>query len=710
MIRSLAFLILLPLGVAGWVPRATAQAKDPPPIPEEPCVEQKPEEPAEGEEPEATDDTPPQCRILVTGTGGGGSSAATFNWNGPGRLDFGIYDHGCLNYGDEFRELVNDNKGLIGSVAAQDVSWEETLERLRARASEPKFKAGYKTAGDILAEKATPEAGAATSIGLGESEAALAQLFAMVEKSPDDAGALFNLASALSINALPNESLAVIARIRTLKERPALPLGVDAGAALDYQQGYAEMLRGNLAAAKAAFQKTIAQEPFINEAAQGLALIQAHEGNAAQGKRTYLGGMWRFKPKYLIACGDVGVEDVRPPVDDMFDTSMGVEGKLVEFWHPDIAGNLEPFFKMVGALSTSTLARAEPLRQRMVALGNNPRFAGGTEDPVDAFSEKMSQLIAGLDENEPYVVKERDAVDRAMRAAERIAGQNMSFVLERVNQLAMQGGNHCPTYRSLISQGIQGVRPYAERVEAAQREYARVWYKMATGLNSNIGDPEWFEYNDVALRAELETMSAGLLATISAYYGFPADLVRECPEEFVEVPYGLEEVPEGDRCKEIFGNLKVKQSVGMPEGLPGPKFTAEVSCDSIKAEGEFNILEGNYGALGTSMGGHASAEFRKGGEFLLFTGPKVDASVAGGLGGEGSVKTGAFIKGNRDGLEDLGGRIELEGRANVLSGSVAGKDEMDFGLLSPPAKPVQRGPPIRTPKPRPMPRPYRPSQ
>ena len=416
--------------------------------------------------------------------------------------------------------------------------------------------------------------------------------------------------------------------------------------------------------------------------------MQAHEGNSTQGKRTHLGGMWRFKPKYLIACGASADEKVRPPVDDMFDTSMGIEVNLVEFWHPDKASDLEPFFEMVGALGIARLALAEPFKQRMAAMGNNPRFAGGTDDPYDAWAAKMSRLIGSLDEIEPYVLQKKDNVDRAILAAEEIAGQNHSFVLQRVVELATQPGNHCPAYRSLISQGIQGVQPYAVRVEEVQREYARVLYNIASGLTSNIGDPEWFEYNDVPMRAEIESMNAGMLSMISLYYAFPADIVRECPEEFVEVPYGGEATPETDPCKEIFGGLKVKQSVGMPEGLPGPKFTAEVSCDSIKAE----------------------AEFKKGGDFMLFAGPRMEAAGSGaGLGLEGGIKTGAFIKGNRGGLEDLGGRIELEGKGSGLSGSAAFKDEMDFGLLST-EKPVSRGPPVRTPPPSPTPKPYRPPQ
>ena len=55
----------------------------------------------------------------------------------------------------------------------------------------------------------------------------------------------------------------------------------------------------------------------------------------------------------------------------------------------------------------------------------------------------------------------------------------------------------------------------------------------------------------MALRAELEAMNAGMLASIMGYYGFPADLVQECPEKFVEIPLTQRPAPEGDKCKEI---------------------------------------------------------------------------------------------------------------------------------------------------------------
>jgi tetratricopeptide (TPR) repeat protein len=662
--------------------------QDPPPGEEPPAAE---DDSCDQDDPDNTDCVEPKIHII----GGSGSGGITFNWNGPGRLDYGVYDHGCINYEDEFRRLVAANQGLIGSVAPRAVTWEKVLTTVRARLEEPEMRAGYAAANGLPQEEGDyRDAGVAATLALGGQEAALAQLFAAVEKAPNDGGKLFNFAAALSQNQMPNEALAVLARIRELGQPPVLPLQLDGEAALRYQTGYAEMLRGELAAAKKNFREAFTAEPFLNEAAHALALIQAHEGDSAQGKETYRGAMWRFKPKYLIICSANVDEEVRPPVDDMYDTSMGKDVRLVEFWHPQIAGELVPFWEQATALLESRVAILQPLKQRMIAMGNNPRFATAMDRPYDAWAEKLTQLIAGLDEDEPYVLQQQQKLEKAIRTAERIAGQNIAFVHERFAELALLPGNHCPTYRSLISQGIQGVQPHAERVEAEYRVYARVWYKMATGLASNIGDPEWHEYNDVVLRAEIESMNGGMIGAMLTYYGFPA-LAEDCVEEFVEVAVTQEATPAGDTCKEMFGNLKVKQTVGMPRELPGPRFTAEVGCDSIKAEGEFDLLGAKAGEFGAALGAHASAEFKKGGDFLLFAGPRADI---GAPGAEAGIKTGVFIKGSRDGLEDLGGRIEMEAKGGALGFRAGVKDEMNFGLMPAP-KAAGRGPRVPAPAP-----------
>lgn len=649
-------------------PLAAAAQDELPPPSDEVCDPDVPNDP----------DCAPRIHIIGAG-GGGGGTTFTFNWNGPGRMDFGVYDHGCLNYVQEFERLVTLNQGLIGSATPQAVSWDQALAAIRARLDEPLMRAAYDAASATDDKLDIP-------LALSDPDTSLVQLLAAVEKAPDHATRLFNLAGALSRSGMPNEALAVLARIRELGTLPDPTLNIKASAAMDYQEGYAEMLRGNLAAAKSKFQATIAQEPFINAASHSLALIQAHEGSAAA-LNTYRDGMWRFKPRFLVLCGGPGSEDVRPPVDDMFDTSMGKDVELVEFWLPEIASELGPFLEQMGALGKSRMAILEPMKARMIAMSDNPRFANSMDDPYDAWAEKMTQLIDGLDENEPYVLQAKEKLDAAIAMAGKIAGENVGHVLERAVALAGQPGNHCPTFRSLISQGIQGVRPHVERAEAETREYARVWYKMATGLLSNIGDPEWYEMMDVGLRAEVEGMNLGLIVQTISFYGYPGDLVIECPEEFVEMfAPQVPPAPPADPCTTFFGNQTLDHKIAMPKGVPGPSFNVNIGCKEIKVDGKFNIVNASVpgGLAEFEMGARTSASFRKGEGFDLYAGVGADAKL---FGHSGSTGAGVFVSGDANGLTDVGGRV----KQNRVDGT---RETMDFGLMSKPAT-APRGPSLR---------------
>lgn len=633
----------------------------------------------------------PECqppRILGIGGGGAGGTRVTFDWNGPGRIDFGIYDHGCLDYGMEFQQLLSANRSLVASVTPRDVTWEAALTAARTVLATPNAKAAYDSVLELAKQPAylSYQPASAASVVAGEPDAVLATLLAAVERRPNDANAVFAFASALAQRGLANEAAAAIARLRTLTPGLSMPLGVDAQAALDHVTGYTAMLRGRLGEARSKLSAAIAREPFLYEAAHSLALLQAHEGNAAAGKRTYLAGMWRFKPKYLVACGGRGEDKARPPIDDMFDTSNGVEGKLPEFWHPDKAGDLKPFFEQMGALALASTAEGVPLQQRVIAMSDNARFAGGSDDPYDAFAEKMTELISSLDEVEPYVLQVKDELDAAVAKAEEIASQNQASVLERVVELAGRPGNHCPTYRSLISQGVRGVLPHAERVEAAYREYARVWYKAATGLNWHLGDPVWFEYNDVGLRAELVAMRSGMLAQMMTYYGFPADLVQECPEEFV--PYGPPvPVPaeKGLSCQGVVGDQTFKMDFEPPAGAPGPKFNVEAGCDKIKIDGNWDAVNAKAPGFGLKMGGRFSGTFERNKGFSMFGGVGADVKA---LGQSGSFKAGGYVEGDAAGLTGLGGRV-MKNPPNQQA-----PERMDFPLIPKPAS-AERGPRLK---------------
>ena len=55
----------------------------------------------------------------------------SFNWNGPTKAAYGIYDHGCLAWEDEFNELVSNGRSLVGGLTPSAKTWQATLATAR---------------------------------------------------------------------------------------------------------------------------------------------------------------------------------------------------------------------------------------------------------------------------------------------------------------------------------------------------------------------------------------------------------------------------------------------------------------------------------------------------------------------------------------------------------------------------------------------------
>ena len=481
--------------------------------------------------------------------------------------------------------------------------------------------------------------------------------------------------------------------------KPILASGVDATAAIAYLTGYAQMLRGELAPAKSQFSAAIGRDRFINEAVQALALIQAHEGNGQQGKETYLASLWRFKPKQLVFCGAQGTkadEQARPPIDEVFDTSMGKPGELVHFWHPARTDDLRRWDKDIGDLLTERGAIMQKAAARMQALAPKVNLSQ-SRTPDDAYNEKMTLLLEGLDEQEPYVVKLMKAEEAVRTKTEASVGQagevygreNMKFAMSPTR-------NICPLQRAAATRGIQAVGGPAKELELAMRRTARDWYKMATGLNAKIGDKDWHEYNQASLTVQLETLNVLLLESMNASYGhFGAD--TDCQEDIPDQPLTGQAVAGGTPCDTILGNMKFKHSFEIPDVPNGPKFSFEVGCDKMKADIQYDLLKAKGGGFGTGLGGIAQVEIGRKGDYTVFAGAKAD--VSGPL-ASGSIRSGFYAKGDSSGLKELGGRFEMGSKLGPKGMQRESKERMDFNILpTPPAG--ERGPALRAFRPPP---------
>jgi tetratricopeptide (TPR) repeat protein len=630
---------------------------------------------------------------VIPGGPGGGSGPVDFDWDGPGRTDFGIYDHNCLHYEDELRSLVGAGTPFIGSVQPAAADWSSALARVRALLEDPEARRAYEAAGQFASPQSPDHytAGAVASLLNGDPVAALAQLYAGVEKSPDNPDLLFNFAGTLAQAGFANESLAVIARLESGGAGLEMAAGANPDAAVSYLKGFNEMLLGRLDEAAAHFGNAKRLDPFINEAGQALALVQAHQGSGGQARITYRDSLWRFKPKMLVYCGASAqgeeTEEARPPVDDMFDTSMGTPGELVRFQHPNSINDLERFHEEMTNRAKEHLQRQQPWNARVERLG--PGLPPHDASPEAAHADKMSLLIGTLDEEEPYVVWLREQDWAAADAAGVASGNAKAGILRKANETVMAGRHiTCGDWRSWVNTAIAETGPLAKQAELAQRRHARDWYRIATGLNAKIGHPEWHEWQGLQLRAELEGTNAQMLLYMSQLYGF--FYVRDCQDpEDVTGEFGGPPVDAGSPCSQLFGDLSVSHSMEIPGG---PKFGFDIGCDKIKVEVEGDLLKGGSHGFGTALGGFASLEVTRKGDYSIFAGARGEAS---GPGMGGGVKSGLYLEGGPEGVREMGGRVNMSAKAGFGQLAQSAGDDMKFNIL-PSTPKASRGPALKS--------------
>lgn len=652
---------------------------------------------------EVVPDRPPPPGAIAGPAAPGPDPSDSFDWDGPDEFRYGIYDHGCLEPDDEYAELVRTAKGFVGAVQPRTVAFADALATAKKLLSVPEARAQYDAAGDFASAEHPRRyvAGAAIRAVAGDPFGAMAQLLAGIDAAPDDPDVLLGLAAVLAEAGMPNESLAFLGRLRETGKTPAMAMGLSAEGAVAYLSGYDEMLRGKLPEAKTKLQQAIRAEPLLNEARRALSLVQAHEGAGGAGARTYLDGMWRFIPRKRLLCGGTADDSQRPSVDEMFDTSKGVPGKLVEFRHPRGPDDLPKFFEMLGRFSEHYAAIQDAQGQRAIRLGASlPQGRGNDTTPYDAWADGMSVLLGGLDEQEPLILKLEADMDASQRDAEAAVARAAAKAGKKAIALAVGSASQdlCPQLKDILSQGMAEARPWLVHYETMQRRYAKTLHRMQTGLNAHIGDPRWHAYNDAALRSELAARSLGLISSMLDGYGTVqaqvGDLACAARDEAAE---GSEaEVEGGPSCPSGMRNMAYKFAFELPgkRAGPRPKLGFQVDCEKIALDLELDLVAVDGGLAEFGLGGFAQIEMYHSGEWSLFMGPRVGGSI----GGSGaSFKDGLWVKAAADGtITELGGRVSADATLRTPRGDSlnAPVDDMVFNLLPEPPKP-QRGPRIK---------------
>ena len=629
-----------------------------------------------------------------TGISGGPSSGPdagdSFDWDGPDRMEYGIYDHDCRQLNEEYDELVDSNKQLVGSIKPRAVTYEAALNAARLVLKNPEAKTQFDFA-EKYGTKENPKVYLATATTMlldGDAFGALAQILAGVDAAPTNPTLQFNLASLLAEINMPNESLAVLKHMEATAKKPEMAAGLQPGATMDYLNGYNQMLLGKVSEASAKFKSVIAAEPFLNEASHCLALITAKQGG--NGKAVLQKGLFRFPVKKTVFCVQGETDSQRPSVDSMFDCSKGVPGVLSDFRQPNGIDNYKAFVKVIMRLTDDL---RKELEARKAAVTANPSPYGPT--PFDKWAEKMFDLMQGLDEREPVFLKLQKDIEDSRNDFHKAADIHYARLIQRTNELALDPTPHkCPMFRDAAAQALNAMRPYVVHLELMHRRYAKTSYRILTGLLARFPKGKWRDAAEAYTRSWLTELDVQMVLDVWQCYGpINAGIAGIIHEECLadgNGTYNLPSQPNLVPCPPGLKDAGFKYSLGLPDNGTslGPKVGAKVGCSGITFEVEFPLVKAKApsGLIEYGAGGFAQVEMEWGGSWTVFAGAKGSISI-----GPAGVteKSGIYVKGKvGEGATEMGGRVQFDAQGKAGDYTISNKmDKMDFTIIPAPTPP-----------------------
>ncbi|HRQ50582.1 MAG TPA: hypothetical protein PLR74_08610, partial [Agriterribacter sp.] len=241
----------------------------------------------------------------------------------------------------EYAAFLIENNDFIGRVATQPVNFTQAIAKAKTLCS------GKIPAAELSKLKAKAPQGTRAAdywlqiAGLqgmaGGINTAFCFLVTAYEADPNNPDVLSNLAGAMTILGLANESLAVLDEIAKRNIKPSQPMGISAGDMLDYIRCYNLMITGNTENVRTKLESIAGRQPLLAEAKKLLALLDEKESK--DGKPRFLAAQSRspkakFCMMYPGEAPEPGEQTYSIDVRSILDPSKGIRGKLPSIKYP----------------------------------------------------------------------------------------------------------------------------------------------------------------------------------------------------------------------------------------------------------------------------------------------------------------------------------------------------------------------------------------
>lgn len=550
----------------------------------------------------------------------------------------------------EYASFLTENAGFIGRVAAKPVSFAQAIATAKTLSSGkiPAAALGkLKAKAPQGAKAAEYWQGMAAMQGMaGSPEAAFCLLVTAFEADPNNPDVLTNLAGAMAMLGLANESLAVLDEIAKRNGKPLPPMGISGQDILDYTRSYSQLLTGNTGNVRSKLESIAMRQPLLAEAKILLALLDEKEGK--DGKPRFMMAQSRSpQAKYCVMYPDeqpkYGEQTYNIDPRSILDPSKGKRGKLPAIKYPqnpeEATARLESFSEEEAQKILAEMLALDEMRKK-----NHPNLKQwkGDNTMQDSWGFLVSEFIGSIDWRDAKLRALKDKI----REAERAEAETGKRVQEALNK-AWPSISSITDRRArreaikALKMRLMGMcKSDLEAVDKAIRDYYEEWSYVATMLAATVDDAwhrefelviqlqQWGWYQQLVLRAAGQCMTGWVEE--DGYEDVGETLNPDTPAE----------------CND--GGLKQKVGIETPD----KSFGASVGLDC-----EGVTFEVTVGKMSTELG------LDKKGGYTIFGGPKVGGKI-GGVGAE--VKAGAYVSGKIQGgtIDKIGVKVE----GNVSAG------------------------------------------
>lgn len=656
-----------------------------------------------------------QTPLGVSGAAGSTGTHDSVNWKGPDVIAYGAYDRLPVHQATEFSELLSSGQSFAGRVRPRAVTLAQALALGRQALAKNRVVLPAKAVGkspqgrDLFSLQAQ----AVGELLRRRTVWALGYEILAYEAAPREPAVLLNLAAVFAAMGLPNEAIAVLDEVDRIGTLAASGTFVSPRAVAAYLRGYSELLRGNYSKAKEQLIRARQLDPFLRESALALAVAEARLGEEAEARKTYASALWRRMPARIVildtpeggkrgpaqtaAPGSpeaVAAEEVTAPMDEMFDLSAGKDGKLPLYSYPhDITDVYAWHTKRRPELNAFGLATMKKGQQVSALRGPLP----GRTTRYGAWADRYQTLIGMTRYWDPVLAPlfhDRQQAENEFTAENkrvvRIANERYKDASRETN-----GRIPCSTLLAIGNEALHSLIGPGRKLEAAERRYYPVWYRLTTGMVAQVGNPGWhtflaaeqqwdadIEWQNLWGRLDGTFENAVQIGTDRCMNPAPAPPLEPRPMELVE------------RCPDHLRGKAFEFEFEMPfsEG-PTPKLSLAMNCDSVSVGFGVDVVHVDAGLVEFGAGPYGEVEVEREGDVTIFVGGSGSATIGPGSAG---VKAGGYVKVNSEGIKDAGIKATSEAKVSAhigeTSAGVKTKSDLFNVSIAPSVPEPQRGP------------------